>query len=392
MHAERLFRCLLVLLTTMMAFTAPITYAASPTAGMWTLTSSMHQVRAFQTATLLPDGLVLVAGGYHGNSALAGAELYHAHTGSWAGTGAMHQPRSQFTASLLRNGQVLAAGGLDTAGNTLAGAELYHPGTGSWTVTGSLHQPRTFQTMTLLRSGLVLIAGGVAHGCPNTLCSGVLAEAELYDPRTGAWAVTGPMLQARARATATLLPSGQVLVAGGSAGGANNADNNSLSSAELYDPQTGKWTATGSMHTARWSATADLLPGDLVLVAGGYSENGAALDAEIYHPQSGTWTVTGSLHIARAYETAEMATLLPSGQVLVAGSYEGRAGDAVGNPGAAAELYSPRTGAWTQIGSMHDPRMGQTATLLSSGQVLVAGGCRTIDCLTVLAGAELYQP
>jgi len=350
----------------------------------------MHQARAAQTATLLPSGLVLIAGGGDVNGPLASAELYHPDTGSWAGAGSMHVPRMEFTATLLHDDRVLVAGGYGANGPT-ASAELYNPRSGSWTLTGSMHEPRVFQTMTLLPDGQVLVAGGVAHGCPNTNCSGVLASAELYDPRTGAWTITSPMHQARARSTATLLPVGQVLVTGGAAGGARNADTNSLTSAELYNPRTGTWKATGSMHDARWSATADLLAGGVVLVAGGYSDNGPVFPAEIYHPRTGAWTVAGSLNHPRAYETAETATLLPSGQVLIAGSYEGAVGGNSSYPGASAEIYHPRTGAWSATGSMHDPRMAQTATLLLTGQVLVVGGCSSKTCSTILASAELYH-
>ena len=111
--------------------------------------------------------------------------------------------------------------------------------------------------------------------------------------------------------TATLLPNGKVLVAGGYNGGA-------LTSAELYDPASGTWTATGSLNTARYDHTATLLPNGKVLVAGGISNGSDLTSAELYDPASGTWTATGSLNTARYEHTA---TLLPNGKVLVAGGY-----------------------------------------------------------------------
>ena len=177
----------------------------------------------------------------------------------------------------------------------------------------------------------------------------------LIDP---SWVPTGSFVMARSRHTATLLPNGKVLVAGGNNGPA-------LSGAELYDPATGTWTATGSMGTARSRHTATLLPNGKVLVAGGFNElDGFLSSAELYDPASGTWTATGNLGTGRGFHTA---TLLPNGKVLVAG----------GNNGAvlsSAELYDPASGTWTATGSLGTARDLHTATLLPKGKVLVAGG------------------
>src|SRR5205814_742837 len=115
---------------------------------------------------------------------------------------------------------------------------------GMWTATSSMTTPRYYHTATLLPNGRVLVAGG----CSN----GVHARAELYDPATGLWTATGQMTTAREGHTATLLPNGTVLVAGGAKGGVDGI----LASAELYDPGTGLWTATGSMTSPRFGLTA----------------------------------------------------------------------------------------------------------------------------------------
>jgi N-acetylneuraminic acid mutarotase len=138
--------------------------------GTWTLTGSLHVARADSTATLLPNGQVLVVGGED-----TSAELYNPATGSWTSTGSLHAARDQHTATLLSNGQVLVAGGQNGT-IFIASAERYNPSTGAWTVTGSLHTPRIEHTATLLPNGQVLVAGGLDSNY------NYLASAELYTP------------------------------------------------------------------------------------------------------------------------------------------------------------------------------------------------------------------
>jgi hypothetical protein len=393
MQARHPLRCLLVLPAAFIAFAPLPSLAATPASGTWTMTGAMHQARGFHAATILADGRVLIAGGCQDpcnntdpQPAYAGAELYHPRTGSWASTGSMHEPRVQYTATLLRDGRVLVVGGCrtDICTIVLAGAELYDARTGTWTMTGSLHDARWGDTATLLPDGRVLVAGG-AGVCGNGTCPSILASAEIYDPRTGKWTVTGSLHQGRARHTATLLPDGRVLVAGGATDGANAATAGPVAGAELYNPRTGAWTLTGSLHGARADQSATLLPNGLVLVAGGNDGGTAALRAELYHPHTGTWATTGSLHGERDYQTGETATLLRNGLVLVAGNGIDHSGNLIGS----AELYHPRSGAWTTTGSLHDPRVGSTATLLTTGQVLIAGGAGAGGILT---SSELYHP
>ena len=188
---------------------------------------------------------------------------------------------------------MLAAGTLPVAAATVsvpAGAQLA-PAPNTWSPTASpMSVARTGQTATLLPDGDVLIAGGNAN------------TADLYDPSTSTFTPTGSMSVARTNATATLLPRGNVLVAGGF-----DSRDRQLASAELYDPATGTFTPTGSMHTARSGQTATLLGDGKVLVAGGgcnkghgFCNAGSFLDnlssAELYNPKTGTWSVTGSMH------------------------------------------------------------------------------------------------
>ena len=176
------------------------------------------------------------------------------------------------------------------------GGALLAPG---WGATGALHTARTDHTATLLPDGRVLVAGGQdqdAGGNP-------LARAELYDPRARAWTPTAAMRDARTQQTATLLPDGQVLVAGGD-------DKHPQGSAETYDPRARTWARTGPMHAIRFGATATLLPDGRVLVAGGNAGPEPFASAELYTPRARAWAPTGAMREGRSYHTA---TLLPDG-------------------------------------------------------------------------------
>jgi hypothetical protein len=173
-------------------------------------------------------------------------------SGTWANTGSLNTARTDHTATLLPNGQVLVAGGIDASATPIASAELYNPATGIWTRTGSMAEAREGHTATLLPNGEVLVVGG------STALASCVSTAELYNPSTGRWATTGNMTKGRCSHNATLLPNGQVLVAGGCCDpGVINGD--SLASAELYNPSKGTWRATGSLKVSRYGAAAVLL-------------------------------------------------------------------------------------------------------------------------------------
>ena len=296
---------------------------------------------------------------------------------TWTPTGALPSARKSHTATLLPTGKVLVVGGTSINGispsSYLASAKLYDPATGTWSPTGSLTTPRTFHTATLLPTGKVLVVGG------DNFNDGILASAELYDPATGIWSPTGPLTTARASQTATLLPTGKVLVVGGV-----NDNGDHLASAELYDPAAngglGTWSSPDSLTTARMYHTATLLPTGKVLVVGGTSDSFSTLaSAELYDPATGTWSPTGSLTTVRGFHTA---TLLDTGKVLVVGGDTGTGSGVL----ASAELYDPATRTWSATGSLRTARLQQTATLLDTGTVLVVGGFGNVG---VLASAEL---
>ena len=344
-------------------------------------TGSLNTARFGHTATLLPNGKVLVVGGAEdANNGLASAEMYDPATGKWTETGGMNEARCYHTATLLPNGKVLVTGGIKFLGHfldrALASAELYDPATGKWTDSGALTTERMNHTATLLPNGKVLVAGGSIYD--GNICT--VSTAELYDATTGKWTETGEMITARAGHPATLLPDGKVLAIGGKN---SLATVDSLASTEAYDPATARWTETEAMFfTGRCDHTATLLPNGKVLVAGGwYGAGHNTFLAELYDPTAGKWEHAGALNSPRSSHTA---TVLPDGKVLIVGGAPSRKDRVSG-----AELYDSAGGKWIATAAMSVERMNHTATLLPDGRVLIAGGFLG---RTYYSTTELYVP
>ena len=295
----------------------------SDAAGRVTATARMSVTRATHTATALPDGTVLIAGGCTADSCELGPEG--------------------------------------------ASAEVYDPATGTFAATGRMTTARSGHVAAALPGGKVLLAAGWGD-------AGVLASAEVYDPATGRFAATGSLRTPRGAPSITPLRDGRVLIAGGFDG------SRALASAELYDPRTGAFSPTGAMGAARSAHTATALPDGRVLVAGGSDDRDAVLaSAEVFDPGSGRFTPAGAMTVVR-YKHA--AGALPGGRVLVVGgsdSVDARATHA------SAELWNPKTGAFSPTGGMATIRFKLTDAVasLGSGGVLVGGGGEH---------AELYDP
>jgi len=271
---------------------------------------------------------VLIVGGWTGRYDLRGsAEIFDPATNSFAPTGNLVVERAGNTATLLADGRVLIAGGEDRQENAIASAEIYDPSSGKFTATGSMADPRGAHTATALNDGRVLIVGGGSGHYPS---QNVYPSAEVYDPAKGKFTSTGQMSVGRHKHAAIMLRSGKVLVVGGS----NNRDwHGEYASAEIYDPASGTFSATGSMSTPRFKlpAAVALLPNGRVLVAGG----GAF--AELYDETTGTFTkVSGSLGAARFFASA---TPLSGGRALITGGYAESGSGLPATPG--AWLYQP---------------------------------------------------
>lgn len=352
--------------------------------------------RTRHTATLLEDGRVLMAGGWGGLKLLASAVLYDPRTGKLTATGSMTTPRVETSATLLPDGKVLVAGGFNGTG-WLRSAELYDPQTGKFSRTGQMTEARAYHVATLLPSGLVLLVGGAGR-------EDRLSSAELYDPKTGRFTPTGTMTLTKKVDTATLLANGSVLVTGSFPVGSSKSSDPPpyRPTAEIYDPRTGKFSVAGSMSVARTFATATLLLSGKVLVAGGSDPSGIPIgSAELYDPAKDSFTLV-EMTVPRAEFTA---TRLPDGRVLLAGSggYSRSPQDSWGST-STAELYDPATGAFAPTGPMTMGRMRQTATLLANGRVLIVGGEDDIGLIgklfappnntdeSSLSSTEIYDP
>lgn len=437
----------------------------------WSCTEGLNIAREGATATLLQDGRVVVIGGEIDlvgsfDSEAGAAEIYHPETGIWQISGPLQTNRRDHTATLLPSGKVLVAGGFDRDGEALRSAEIYDPASGTFSKpTGAfcsgrreMFSERGLHTATLLRSGMqsgrVLVVGGAGDGPVGTV--------EIYDPARGCFETAEEGLQLwRSGHSATLLPSGEVLIVGGF------GESGVVDEMELYDPSMEESRSAGLWESPRGSHTATLMPGGLVLIAGG----GEAGVVETYEFDDFVWqretgpisSDVGDIHAATLLPSSDVllvgrsrfeiysadglidegrlnfdlsqrtATLLPSGDVLTVGGVSEDTSPAeflhasryrqhepdpldggparqhhtatllpndnvvvVGGCGPDAfdtvdELVSTPDGIreWIPRDSLTEARCGHTATLLPSGKVLIAGGWRAGELLKSL---ELYDP
>jgi N-acetylneuraminic acid mutarotase len=284
-----------------------------PATGKWTTTGSLRQARnSGNAATLLADGRVLFPGGNTNTQAIAASEIFDPATGTWSDAGSLSAGRDT-KATLLADGRVLVAGGIDwniAGGTAFDLSELYDPRSNAWTKTGPLRRPRYAHQMFLLDDGRVLAVGGYQQG------DVLLASAELYDPETGSWQATAPLPSPRVAFGLVRLPDGCVLVAGGFTGPIWKQRKN-VANAALYDPKTGRWAETQPMSAARAGLSLTVLADGRVLAAGGWAQSGREFtSAEVFDPRAETWQPAAPMLEARRNHRA---ALLPDGSVLVIG-------------------------------------------------------------------------
>jgi WD40 repeat protein len=347
--------------------------SAVNTAGRILATGNMTAPRHSHTATLLPNGKVLIAGGMPRNGVfLATAEIYDPALGRFAPVGKMNTTRGYgSTATLLPDGKVLLAGGRDAAACT-ANSELYDPATGAFLPTGAMTTPRCGSIAVLLQTGDVLIMGGNIDSDDSPQDS-----AELYHPSSGTFSSTGSMQAARVSFAAVRIKDGKVLVVGGAKGG------HALATAELYDPSPGRFIPAGSMNSGRHKLGAALLPDGRALIVGGQGDGpwGSRLSTtEIFDPGTLSFKPGPKLDFER-FKLTSGVVMLTNGQTLIAGGAD------------QAEVFDPASNSFLRTaGEKLDSFYFSTATLLSDGKVLIVGGYGHNPGAGALSHAWLYQP
>jgi len=355
----------------------------APYVSNWVITASMPHARNGHTATLLNDSKVLVTGGVY-DEPVAGivycnqCALYDPVAHVWSSTASLQIARANHRAVLLSDGRVLVCGGtsrIEGVYTILSSCELYDPVSGTWSTAPDMIKPRTGHTATLLQNGRVLVTGGYNGD------DGYLHECEVYDPDTNQWLYTGWMNQARWTHGAVGLDDGTVLIIGGYFEG-DEYEFEILTSCEIYDPDTGTCTLTEhGLSAGRSGPVVTTLSDGRIAVFGGYAGSGYNNQScEIFDPESQTWTLYDDTIRNRA---GFSATLLPNGEVLIAG------GDEEVHFQSFCELFNPQTGVYSYADGMLQRTVGHTDTLLHDATVLVTGGYLANG--TAVSTCEFYQ-
>jgi N-acetylneuraminic acid mutarotase len=311
--------------------------------------------RASHTSTLLKDGRVLIAGGFHDRNGetvfLKTAEIFDPGTGEFTPTGDLTSQRVSQNAVLLSDGRVLLVGGWENSVRSSL-LEIYDPETGTFSVAANLPTPRDGTTSTVLKNGKVLITGGVKSR------GNFLDEAVIFDPSNNSVSQAGRMNTPRFSHTATMLRDGRVLITGG------ESPNGVVLTTEIYDPSSNTFTNAGNMENIRYKHAAVLMNDGNVLIVGGSDErdwSGKYNTTEVYVTSENKFIPASKLSGER-FKLMDALALMSDGRVLVAG----------GNK--IVEIYDPINDSFTQIGTLPDNFYYTTATTLTNGSILIAGG------------------
>ncbi|MFL5670860.1 MAG: kelch repeat-containing protein [Chloroflexota bacterium] len=358
-------------------------------------------LRRGSTATTLKNSLVLLTGGTFvgSDSPSVTAVLFDPYSRTFATTNPLSVARVGHTATLLDDGRVLIAGGRHSEGRSISGsaqqlviddksAEIYDPATGQFTPTSPMVHARAGHTSTKLGDGRVLIAGGYVSRESGGVGDGV-AEAEIFDPTTGTFQVAAPMITARGDHTATPLSDGRILIAGGADRFIPERDvAHAIPDAEIFDPVAARFSRVGSLITERRGHSATLLADGRVLVAGGRNEIGDPRSTEIFDPTKGTFTAGPK---AGAAHHASQAPLVAGGGVLLTGSGPGASEmfDATAAAAATPSVTAP-SGPFRAAGG--GAMRTYPATIeLGDGRVLILGGWESSTGNTIVE-VEIFDP
>ena len=378
---------------------------AARAVGVWTPAAALpagYPTPGPSAVTLtLRDGRVLLAAwipASRGGPESGVTLVYDPAADRWAVRAPIPLTQGNDAPVLLADGRVLFSGGVACSGSIpvscskLNAAQVYDPAADTWTPVAAMPTRHDAHTATLLPDGTVLVAGGnVASGASEAIVTNVV---ERYDPRTNRWSTAAPLAVTRLAHTATLLRDGRVLVAGGLSSGAQPGPirvPTVSASAELYDPAADRWTPAASM-TDQWRSecctqTASSLPDGRVLITGTYQPR-----AQVYDPAADRWTPTGSMTTARARYSV---TPLPDGRVLAVGGDAFSSGECYPCALASTEIYDPVTNTWAGNSPLSGPRVGHHAAATGDGRVLVIGGRNRAwwqQDGEYLTTAEIYTP
>lgn len=353
--------------------------SAEAAAGSWSAAAPMSTTRQYPGLARLGDGRILAVTGHPLNGqSLSSTEVYDPDRDEWRPTGPLNVPRNGVGPGglvVLSSGKVFITGG-GTGSRSAHETELFDPATGIWNLVAPMHESRDNHTTTLLPDGRVLVVGGIDWATDE-----VRASAEIYDAEADAWSACPPLPGPRVGHCAVLLDDGRVLIMGG----ASESDvTGELATALLYDPETDEFRGTAPMHEARRAFRALTMNDGRVIVVGGSRGpvNGPAnqLDSvEIFDSARENWSNAAPLLEGRWGPTA---TRLSDGSILVAGGMYGRVGRR-----RTAEIFDPVAGAWRAAGSLAQARNGHRDIALDDGRILIVGGFSGRD---YLASCEIF--